>query len=908
VLTLTLHHQAGDGVSLGVLARDLAQAYGGGALAPLAVQYSDWAAWQQASLAESLPAKIARARDRLRGMPDSLTLPLDHPRLADRARRAGVHELVLPPPLVMCLDALARAAGTTLFTVVLAAFGATLSRLAGQQDVVIGSPVAGRGRIETDGLIGFFVNTLALPVSLGGAITGQDLIARARASVEAALIDQDLPFERLVEELGVARSLAHTPVFQAMLAFQTQGEAALTLPGLTVTPLPVRLPRAKFDLNLTLTPTRAGTIEGSLEYDRDLFDARGVAAWASAFITLTTALAADPGAPITALPLLDADARAAALAAAAGPAVDLPAGRLTVPALFDAQVARDPHAIALIAGSQHLSYGDLDAAANRLARTLIARGVGPDDIVAILLDRSADLVIALLAILKAGAAYLPLDPQYPAERRGFMLRDSQARLLVTTTALRGDTPAPAAICLDDAADPGCGTRITDRDRRAPLLPGHLAYLIYTSGSTGTPKGVAVTHLSLAHQLLWMQSRHPSGAGRTMLGRTSIAFDASVWEIFSPLICGSRIVLVDSATLSDTARLAQTLAAHAVTDIQLVPSLIAPLAPALAGSPIRLVFAGGAILPRAEIERLSADCTASVINLYGPTEATVQVAHWQADHAPRPSASPHAPVGAPIWNTRIHILDASLEPLPAGVVGELYIAGIALARGYAGRPGLTAERFIACPFGPPGARMYRTGDLGRLDPDGQILLLGRADDQIKIRGFRVEPGEIEAAILALFPGQVTAADRRTGSAHRLIAYLVPPPGGSVPDAAAIRDALAARLPEYMIPSAFVPLAALPRLANGKLDRRALPDVAAADTGRIHRTPRTAREALLCRLFGELTGTGNVGPEDGFFSIGGDSISAIRLVSLARAAGLSLTVRDVFRHQTPGALRVRRTDCC
>jgi non-ribosomal peptide synthetase component F len=515
ILAIVMHHQAGDGVSMGVFTKELAQAYAAycQGQAPtwsaLPVQYSDWAAWQQLTPEAELATKIAHARTRLQAVPESLTLPLDRPRHAHRARRAAYLPITFSPALTNALEALAQAQSTTLFAVLLAAYGSTLARLAGQSTVVIGAPVAGRTRMEVEEVIGFMVNTLALPLQLDPQATGQTMIARAKATIEAALIDQDLPFERLVDELGVARSLAQTPLFQTMFAFQADAPALLALNDLVVTQEEVMLPTAKFDLTLALAPTPTGAIQGALEYDADLFDQGSVRAWAQAFTQLVSALVQDPSQAICTLPLLTPDERTALLAASAGPVVELPQAQLTLPALFAAQVAKAPQATALIFGDQQMSYAMLDAASNQLARHLIAQQIGPDQIVAILLDRSFNMIVAMLGILKAGAAYLPLDPDYPVARLEFMLRDSGARLLITTeqrAAILQDTwqveqalteshlpELPPILDLDHLATQQqlstyASTAITDQERLQSLQAEHLAYLIYTSGSTGVPKG------------------------------------------------------------------------------------------------------------------------------------------------------------------------------------------------------------------------------------------------------------------------------------------------------------------------------------------------------------------------------------------------------------------------------------
>jgi len=907
ILTLTLHHQAGDGLSMAILSRELGEAYAdyraGGVPAwpALPLQYSDWAAWQQASLAAGIDAKVAAARQRLAVAPDSLALPLDHPRRAERARRAGWLDVTLPASLVAQLEALARRENATLFAVLFAAYGATLGRLAGQDAVVIGAPVAGRSRLEAEGLVGFLVNTLALPLSLAGGCTGRDLIARARENVEAALIDQDLPFERLVEELGVPRSLAQTPVFQAMLAFQTEPPAALDLAGLTVMAEPVSLPQAKFDLTLFLAPDGTDAIAGGFEYDADLFDPASVAAWGRAFATLTNALAADPTTPLAALPLIDAAERAALIALSAGPAIALPADRLTLPALFDAQVARSPDAIALRYEDTALSYAELDAQANRLARLLIADGIGPEDIVAILLDRSPAMIIAMLGVLKAGAAYLPLDPEYPESRLHLMVDDAApARVL---SARRSAELIPAGqpmLLLDEAVDKAAGP-ICDAERLRGLRPEHPAYIIYTSGSTGRPKGVFVSHRNVVNFLLAMAAQPGISAADRLLAITTLSFDIAVLELLLPLTLGAETIIASRDDARDGTVLAEVLARSDATMMQATPTTWRLLLDAGWRSPGGFkALCGGEALP----STLSADLLAAgadLWNMYGPTETTVWSAARRIVAAEADAAV--EPIGDAIANTRLYILDAHDAPVPVGIAGELYIGGAGVAIGYHARPELTAERFRADPFAP-GERMYRTGDLVRRRQDGALAFLGRADDQVKIRGYRIEPGEIEAALLARFGDRIAQAAVIAHSVNddqRLVGYLVPRPGQPLPDAATLRAGLSAGLPAYMVPAAFVALDALPLTPNGKLDRHALPAPGGANTGATYRAPRNAHEALLCRLFAELTATDSVGLDDSFFAIGGHSLLAMRLIArLRHVTGRTLPLRLLFIHPTPEAL--------
>ena len=911
ILAMTLHHHAADGVSLSLLADDLACAYAaarsgrppGWPLLP--VQFSDWAAWQQASLATSLADKISRARLRLGEVPAGLLLPLDHPRGSLRSGLAGVLPVRLPADLVARLQLLAQQENTTLFAVVLAAYAATLGRIAGQDKVMIGSPTAGRSRAETERVIGFFVNTIVHAMSLEAGCTGQRLIALARESVEAALIDQDLPFEYLVNHLGSARSLSQTPLFQAMLAFQTYPDAEFCLDGLEVSPMPSPPTTAKFDVMLELMPHSSGDLAGCLTYDAALFEERSAAGWVEAFTTLTAALAASPWQEIATLPLLSAENRSALLAGS-GPEVGSPHSDQTLPALFEAQVARSPAATALAFGDATLGYAALDAQADLLAQHLRHHGIGPDDVIALAVERSAAMIVAMLGIVKSGAAYMPLDPDYPVARIGFMLEDSGAKLILATHAaarqLRrrfDDGTLPPLLCIDDDA----WHRPLPAMAEAPAISGEsLAYLIYTSGSTGTPKAVATTHANVC-SLAWQPSYCAIGPDSVVLQLAPANFDAATFEIWGALLNGATLAL-HPAGEPDLEAIAASIRRYRVNVMWLTAGLFAAAAEALPGMFAgvgQLLVGGDVVSPQAVRAVLSQHDGLQVVNGYGPTETTTFAATWPI--SPGDTEQPSLPIGRPIQNTQIFLLDANLEPVPDGVIGEIHIAGRGVARGYLGRPDLTAERFIACPFGASGRRMYRSGDLARRRADGAILFIGRADGQVKIRGFRVEPGEIEAALFTSVGDRLAHAvvmAEGDDLAQRLVAYLVPRQGESLPDDAVLRTGLAEILPDYMVPAHFEVRDALALTPNGKVDRRALARLAGPVSRTRYRAPQTALEQLLGRLFAEVTGTDTIGLDDSFFAVGGDSLLALRLISRARAHGIAMSVRNILQHQTPGRL--------
>ena len=923
VLCLTLHHHAGDGISANIIAKELAQAYQAYKAchapdwAPLAVQYSDWALWQQLSLQANIEPKLERARKRLADMPELLTLPVDHPRTAQRAHRAGYLPVNIPAQTVHQLEQLARDQGTTLFTVVLAAYAATLSRLAGQQDVVIGAPVAGRNHTSLENIVGFLLNTLALPISTEGECSGISLIARARKSVEEALNDQDLPFERLLEGLNLTRSLVNTPVFQAMFAFQSDATPSFSFEDLVCKSQTVDLPTAKFDLTLHLSKEADGTLRGDFEFDQDLFEKTSVAKWVNAFCTLTAALCHDPERPVALLPLMDIEAQGELIASSAGASIVVDPNYLIFTHAFEDQVRRTPQAVALISDSGVMTYKELDEASNRLARYLLKQGTQTDQIVGILIDRSPEMIIAIIATIKAGAAYLPLDINYPTARLTYMLSDSHAVALLCTRARfeilnegKGDEPLPVAWILDDpivAQEIAAFSdkQLSDNELSCPVTPNNLVYVMYTSGSTGKPKGVSFLHGALGNLVKWKEDYLPSNTPR-ILQYSPVGFDASAQEIASALCSGATLVMVDEQCRRDSRALLEHMHAQKVQHLFAPFVVLSSLAEARnsfdhAGWPHEVFTAGEQLQITPEIRAAFITHPASRLhNFYGPTEAHV-VSNFSMPEDPK-EWSEFPPIGEPIWNTQLYILDKSLNVVPDGIVGELYIAGIGLARGYLGKPGMTAEKFIACPFTESGVRMYRTGDLARRR-NGQIDFLGRADEQVKLRGFRIEMGEIEAALLKYFDcfSQVAVIARDINGIKSLIAYFATYPGQVAPARAELRTTLAAHLPEYMVPGYFLEVERLPLTPNGKLDRRALPLPEGRNNESIYRAPSTENEILLCQLFSEITGTELVSVDDSFFSIGGHSLLAMRLIAKLRSLnGTVLPLRTLFEFTTPESL--------
>ncbi|SKA38482.1 amino acid adenylation domain-containing protein [Marinactinospora thermotolerans DSM 45154] len=920
VLLLLLHHIAGDGRSARPLLRDIGTAYTARlvgrapAWTPLPVHYADYGLWQRDLLGDEndpdslVGAQAAFWRTALAGLPAELALPTDRPRPAVAGGRGGGVRVTVPAGLAARLRGLARDCDASVFMVLQAAVAALLTRLGAGTDIPLGTPVAGRADPALDDLVGFFVNTLVLRTDTSADPSFRELVARVREADLAAFEHQDIPFERLVELLNPVRSTAHHPLFQVMVAYQRAGDLEFPLAGIEVRREPQPGATAKFDLAVEFLDDPGGGIGCALDYSADLFDHATVEGVAARLLRLLEAAADDPARPIGRLDLLTAAERAEAAAVATGPA--LPAADVTLADLFERQARATPDATALVCGATRLTFARLNARANRLAHELIALGAGPERVVALLLPREADTVATLLAVLKTGAAYLPIDPLYPDERVTHMLTDAAPVLLVTSPGL-ADRPAataagvPRLVLTPDTAAHRPATDPTDADRAAPLRPDHAAYVIYTSGSTGRPKGVVVTHRSVVNlfhshrETLHRPTARRAGGRALRVGHSwSFAFDAS-WQPQLWLLDGHALHVVSEEEMRDPDLLVAHIRSARIDFIEVTPSHALQLVRAGlfddgAHHPLTLGV-GGEAVPPALWQRLRELPATRGVNLYGPTETTVDaLAAFTTDHE-RPV------VGRPTANTTAHVLDAGLRPVPPGVVGELYLGGAGLARGYLGRPDTTAERFVADPYGPPGSRLYRTGDLVRRTPDGAIDYVGRADDQVKVRGFRIELGEIAAA-LGAHPdvGQVAVDTWEAAPGDRRVAAYVVPAGDGGVDPALLRAHLARTLPPSMIPAAFVTLDALPLTAHGKIDRAALPapDTAAHEPGR---PPRDAAEALLCALYAEVLGLPAVGADDDFFDLGGHSMLLVRLRALvAEHTGARPRIADLFAHPTPAAL--------
>ncbi|MFE6505054.1 non-ribosomal peptide synthase/polyketide synthase, partial [Kitasatospora sp. NPDC057738] len=930
VLHVVLHHIAGDGWSLGPLAQDLTAACAARCRGEeprwesLPVQYADYTLWQHELLGESADPDSPFARQaaywtrQLAGLPERIQLPADRPRPAAASHRGGFVHAGLDAELHRGLRDLAREHGTSLFMVLQAGLAALLSKLGAGDDIPVGSPVAGRTDQALDELVGYFVNTLVFRTDTSGDPTFAELLERVRDTSLAGYAHQDLPFEHLVEALNPVRSLAHHPLFQVMLVLQNAPRADFAPPGLRVEGMPLTTTTAKLDLIFTMSerqaqdgppepggpggvPTPEG-IDGLVEYADDLYDRATVETMFARWERLLRAAVADPQRRLSQYVLLSAEERDDLTALGTGPEVELPAA--SVPELFRAQVRATPDLVALVCGDVSLTYEELDERANRLAHALVARGAGPERLVAVALPRSAELVVAILAVLRTGAAYVPIDPGYPAARIGHMLDDAGPVLVVTDARTRDGLPeaGPAGWLVLD--DPATAALVADCPATDPLVtidPGHPAYVIYTSGSTGRPKGVVSTHGGLLN--LFVSQRpllFPRGTKeRLRIGlTTSVSFDASCDQL-SSLYAGHELHVLDEATWSDPDAFVDYATRVGLDYVNATPSYLQVLvARGLLDDPGRrpaVVSMGGEAVPGQLWERLRAVEGVSCLNYYGPSECTVDAVVAPLESSPRPV------IGRPLGGIRLYVLDSALRPVPAGVAGELYLAGAGLARGYLNRPGLTAGRFVADPFGTGGTRMYRTGDLVRWGADRNLEFLGRTDDQVKVRGFRIELGEIEAALgehPQVAQVAVTVREDRAGDA-RLVAYPVAVTGAELrPDE--LRAHLRERLPDYMVPAAFVPLDGLPLTATGKLDRRALPAPVhtAARTGR---APRTPQEQVLAELFAEVLGVAGVGSDDDFFDLGGHSLLATRLVARARAAlGVELELRALFETPTVAGL--------
>ncbi|HVR95614.1 MAG TPA: amino acid adenylation domain-containing protein, partial [Thermoanaerobaculia bacterium] len=902
VALLNMHHIVSDGWSMGILVRELGTLYGvfsqgrPSPLPDLPIQYADFAAWQRQKLAgESLEAELAYWRERLGSNPPVLELPADRPRPAVQTFRGGRQPVRVPAHLLGGLQEVSRRHDATLFMTLIGAYAALLSRYSGQDDLIIGTPVAGRNHVQIEDLIGFFINTLVLRADLAGEPSFLDLVGRVRETTLSAFAHQDLPFEKLVEELQPKRDLSRSPIFQVAFALQNVPGGALKVPGLTLENLPAESGTAKFDLTLALVETGAG-LAGGMEYNRDLFDASRIARMSAHFAALVAGIVEAPERPVSSLPLLTESESSQILLEWNDTEKPCPQVPL-VHELFAAHARRQPEATAVAAADgSRLTYGELEARANRLAWHLRGLGVGPEVLVAICTERTLDRVVGIVGALKAGGAYVSLDPTYPKERLTYLLEDAGAPVLLTEERFLPALPETRAqvILLD-----GQWEGDESRSPESGVTPDNLSYVVYTSGSTGKPKGVQIPHAGLMNLVRWHQDLYGVAPGERGTQIASPAFDASIWELWPYLAGGASLHIPDEETRLSSSGMIRWWAEQGIT----LAYLMTPLAegvleeevPEGLDLQVRALIIGGDRLHR----RPRLEVGFKLMNHYGPAEYTVTSTVVQVPPEGQGSGIPAIPtIGRAVDNTQIYVLDRRQRPAPVGVPGELYVAGIGLARGYHARPDLTAEKFVPDPFSEqPGARMYRTADLVRWLPDGDMDFLGRLDHQVKIRGLRIELGEIES-VLGQHPqvreAAVLVREDRPGD-KRLTAYIVG--GAAVED---LKAFLRERLPEYMVPAAFLLLESLPLTSNGKVDRRALPAPEwAPETS--YTAPRTPVEEVLAGLFETVLQSERVGVEDDFFERGGHSLLATRLASRVRETfGIELPVRALFEAPTVAGL--------
>ncbi|HEV2149289.1 MAG TPA: amino acid adenylation domain-containing protein [Longimicrobiaceae bacterium] len=914
VLLLTLHHIISDGWSRGVMVREISALYTAFVkgeeprLPELPIQYPDYTVWQREWLqGENLHRQLDYWTGKLRGAAPALELPTDRPRPPLQAFEGALHRFRIPGPLADALRGLARREEATLFMVLLAAFKVLLRRYSGQTDVVVGSPVANRGRVETEGLVGFFANTLALRTDLSGDPTFREVVRRVRETALGAYAHEELPFERLVEALQPARDLSRSPVFQVMFLLDNTPVKKLRLPELSLEPVEVDTGISSFDLTLMMEE-KADGLAGGLEYATALFDEDTVARMARGYLSLLEGAAADPDLPVGRLPLLPPEERLRVTVEFNRTDAAFPEPS-PVYRRFEARARSTPDAPAVVWEGGEITYGELDARAGRLASRLRARGVGPETRVGVLAERSPEMVVAVLAVLKAGGAYVPLDPEYPAERLRLMAGDAGLHLVLAQRGAAdrpGGEPGAPVVVLEEAL---AGAPSGAEAAPVPEVgPGSAAYVIYTSGSTGTPKGVVVEHRSLANYVEAATRAYGITAGDRVLQFASLSFDISVEEIFPTLCAGAALVLRAPGGVGSVDAFLEEVGGRGVTVMSLPTAFWHEVTLRLESGEVavpprlRLVILGG---ERAQADRLAAwrsrvPATVRLVNTYGPTETTVIATL----HDLTPPGDDRVPIGAPVANLRAYVLDGAMEPLPVGVPGELYVGGEGVARGYLGRPGPTAERFVPDPFGDrAGGRLYRTGDRVRWHLDGTLDFLGRVDAQVKIRGYRVEPGEVEA-VLRTHPRVEQAAVvacETAGAPARLLGYFTRRPGAEPEEEGPaaveeLRGFLAARLPAYLVPAAFVELEEWPLTPGGKVDLRALPAPEEEAQAPEEREP-TPLERVLARIWAEALRTERVGIDRNLFDLGAHSLLVTRVLSQVKSlCGVEVPVRAFFLRPT------------
>nr|WP_240930806.1 non-ribosomal peptide synthetase [Rhodococcus sp. B10] len=918
ILAVVVHHIAADGFSMGPLMRDIVTAYAAriGGRAPqwqnLSVQYADYAVWQRDMLGDEsdpnsiMSTQIAFWKRALDGIPEQLDLPTDRPRPVTLTEHGGIHAFGIDAALHRSIVALGLEVGCTPFMIVHAAFAITLARLSGSDDIAIGTPIAGRGERALDDVIGMFVNTLVLRTAVPSGMAISDLLSSVRDVDLDAFAHADIPFERLVEILDPPRSTARQPLFQVMLAFQNLERTTVELPGLSAAGVELETGLAKFDLYLTMSEEfdASGEPIGMLAqflYLTDLFDEPTVVRMARRFLQILRTIVNDPSTIVGDIDVVDDHEQQLVLRE--WNATDVASADELLLDRFSERVQATPDAVALTCSGESISYAQFGSRVNQLARVLIGEGVGPESAVAVTLPRSIDMLVAIYAVVTAGGAYVPVDSTQPADRVDYVLGAASVSVVLAAS---NDVVPPGIRRVDvDTVDLSgmSGAPVTDEERTAPLRPRHPAYVLFTSGSTGRPKGVVVDHRAIVNRLSWMQAEYRLRVDDVVVQKTPVTFDVSVWELFWPLQIGAELVVARPDGHRDPAYLAGLFAEESVTVAHFVPSMLAVFlaGPAVdAVTSLRWVFASGEALPAATAGTARELLPSTrVVNLYGPTETAVDVTY----HEFVPSDVVAVPIGRPVSNTRCFVLDGRLHPVPPGVVGELYVAGVQLARGYVGRPELSADRFVADPFSAKGSRMYRTGDLARWNPHGELEYFGRRDFQVKLRGQRIELGEIEAAVLAHDGvGQAVVVLRTDATVGDiLVAYVVPNPGRVV-DPVEVRRTATRGVPDYMVPTSVMVVETLPVGPTGKLDRRALPrpifEVKA------FRPPSTPIEEVVAATFADLLGAEQVGLDDDFFSLGGNSLTATRVVArLSSALNADVSLRSVFESPGVEALAAR-----
>jgi amino acid adenylation domain-containing protein len=890
VLVICMHHIISDGWSIGVMVREVCAFYEAAVtgkrveMGELEVQYADYAQWQRDHLqGEVLERLLEYWKNQLAGA-SVLQLPTDRHRPPIQSYRGSTHSFVIPSHLANSLRSSSLANGVTLFMTLLSAFKVLLHRYSGQQDIIVGTPVAGRNRMELESLIGLFVNTLVLRTDFSDDPTFRQALGRLREASLESYAHDDLPFERLVEELQTERDLSRNPLFQVMFLFQHERWQQFDMPGVKASLIPWHTGTAKFDLTLAIQDD-GQQLRAEIEYNTDLYDGLTIQRMAGHFQKALAQLAEDVDRKVSSIDLLSDSERFELIQQWNLTQVDYQSEHLLHKA-FEEQVSRTPDNVAVIFDRQRLTYRELDERANQLAHHLKKSGVGPDVFVGICAERSVEMVIGLLGILKAGGAYVPLDPEYPKERLAFIIEDAGLDLLLTQEHLTDCLPVCEAKTLRLDADWGEMNVQPTEPCVNEVKPDNLAYAIYTSGSTGRPKGVMISHSGICNRLLWMQDEYGLSESDLVLQKTSFGFDVSVWEFFWPLMVGARLVMARPGGHKDPVYLVKEIMKRGITTMHFVPAMLQAFvdepSSRLCESLKRVICSGEALSYELQ-EKFYSRLEAELHNLYGPTEASVDVTYWKCEKEATRRA---VPIGRPIANTQIYILDGGMKAVPVGVAGELYIGGVGLGRGYINRPDLTGERFVPNPYERgKGSRLYATGDLARYLVDGSIEYIGRLDHQVKIRGFRIELGEIEA-VLAWHPQVrecLVTAHKDVSGETRLVAYLVGE-GEGFPSGSELREYVGEKLPPYMMPTAFVRLEEMPVTANGKVDRKALPpaDNLSLKPEAVYVEPQNEAQRLIAEVMRDLLRVDKIGIHHNFFDVGAHSLLMVQAHARLREA--------------------------